>query len=142
MRIALASDHAGFDMKEELIVYLRDLGHQVEDYGTVNGQPVDYPDVGRPAALAVAHAKADFAILIDGAGIAMSMVANRHAQVRAAVCNEPVSAAMAREHNDANVLCLGGRMIGSQMARQIVDTFLATDFGGGRHERRVAKIEG
>jgi ribose 5-phosphate isomerase B len=142
MRIAVASDHAGYDLKEELIAWLRDRGHTIEDYGTENARPVDYPDVGRPAALSVAHGKADRAILIDGAGIAMSIVANRVGHVRAAVCNEPVSAELAREHNDANVLCLGGRMIGSAMARRIVEVFLETDFGGGRHERRVAKIEG
>jgi len=142
MRIALASDHAGFELKDDLLGWLRDAGHTVEDYGVCDGQSADYPDIGRPAALAVAHGKADFAILLDGAGIAMSIVANRIPYVRAALCNEPVSARLAREHNDANVLCLGGRMIGPVMARRIVETFLSTDFAGGRHERRVAKIEG
>lgn len=142
MRIAIASDHAGYELKEELAAWLRDGGHAVEDYGTENARPVDYPDVGRPAALAVAHGKSDRAILIDGAGIAMSIVANRIRHVRAAVCSEPLSAELAREHNDANVLCLGGRIIGTVMAKRIVEVFLDTDFGGGRHEQRVAKIEG
>lgn len=141
MRIAIASDHAGFALKEHLAARLRAAGHVVEDYGVHDERPADFPDVGRPAARAVAHGKADRAVLLDGAGIAMSIVANRIPWVRAVVCNEPLSAELAREHNDANVLCLGGRTIGPVMADRIVDVFLKTPFGGGRHERRVAKIE-
>ena len=142
MRIAVASDHAGFALKEHLKSRLEALGHQVEDYGVPDERAADYADVGRPAAQAVAYGKADRAVLIDGAGIAMSMVANRIAHVRAVVCNEAYSAEMARSHNDANVLCLGGRMIGTQMADRILEVFLETPFEGGRHERRIAKIEG
>lgn len=141
MRIAIASDHAGFELKEHVARRLRADGHAVEDYGVHDEQPADYPDVGRPAARAVAHGKADRAILIDGAGIAMSIVANRIPFVRAALCSHPVAAQMARSHNDANVLCLGGRMIGTAMADRILEAFLSTPFEGGRHQRRVAKIE-
>lgn len=141
MRIAIASDHAGFELKQHVAERLRAAGHHVEDYGVHDERPADFPDVGRPAARAVAHGKADRAVLIDGAGLAMCMVANRLPFVRAAVCNEPFAAEMARSHNDANVLCLGGRTIGTAMADRVLDVFLATPFGGGRHERRVAKIE-
>lgn len=142
MRIAIASDHAGFALKEHLKPKLEAAGHAVEDYGVPDERPADYADTGRPAAQAVAYGKADRAILIDGIGIAMSMVANRVSYVRAAVCTEPVAAESARSHNDANVLCLGGRMIGNHMAEKLVAVFLETPFSGGRHERRIAKIDG
>lgn len=142
MRIAIASDHAGLALKRHVGRRLKSRGHQVEDYGVHDERPVDYPDVGRPAALAVAHGKADRAVLVDGAGIAMSIVANRIRHVRAAVCSDPLLAELAREHNDANALCLGGRMIGTALADRIVDVFLDTPFGGDRHQRRIDKIEG
>jgi ribose 5-phosphate isomerase B len=141
VRIAVASDHAGFEMKEHVKERLKAWGHMVEDYGVHDTRSADYADFGRPAAQAVAYGKADRAVLIDGAGVAMSIVANRIPFVRAVVCNEAYMAEMARSHNDANVLCLGGRMIGVQMANRILETFLTTDFEGGRHERRVTKIE-
>ena len=141
MRIALAADHAGYRLKEHLKGRLQAAGHVVEDYGVHDERPADYPEVGRPAAQAVAYGHADRAILIDGAGMAMSIVANRIPFVRAALCVAPVYAAMAREHNDANVLCLGGRMIGTHMAERIVDAFLQTPFPGGRHQRRIDKID-
>ena len=142
MKIALASDHAGYELKEYLKRRLTARGYRVIDYGVEDPAPSDYPDTGRPAAQAVARRHCERGILVDGAGIAMSMVANRVAFVRAAVCTEPSAARMARAHNDANVLCLGGRMIGTQMADWIVDAFLETPFEGGRHQRRVDKIEG
>ena len=141
MRIALAADHGGYHLKEHLKRRLRAAGHQIEDYGVLDEQAVDYPDVGRPAAQAVAYGKADRAILIDGAGIAMSIVANRIPHVRAAVCGSPFLAAMAREHNNANVLCLGGQTMGTGLVDAIVEAFLNTEFGGGRHARRVDKID-
>lgn len=142
MRIAIASDHAGFALKEHVKGRLQALGHQVEDYGVHDESPADYPDLGRPAAQAVAHGKADRAILLDGAGIAMSIVANRVPFVRAVVASEPYSVEMARSHNDANVLCLGGRMLGPQMADRLLEVFLETPFEGGRHQRRIDNIEG
>lgn len=141
MRIAIAADHGGYEMKEYIKLRLQAQGHIVEDYGVHNTKPADYADVGRPAARAVAHGKADRAVLIDTVGIAMCMVANRLSFVRAAMCDNPHTAAMAREHNDANVLCLGGGMIGRQMADSVLKAFLETEFGGGRHQRRVDKIE-
>ena len=141
MRIAIAADHGGYEMKEYVKLRLQAQGHVVEDYGVHDIKPVDYADVGRPAARAVAYGKADRAVLIDGAGIGMCMVANRSGFVRAVVCDNPHIAAMAREHNDANVLCLGGRMIGQQMADSVLKAFLETKFGSGRHQRRIDKIE-
>lgn len=141
MRIAIASDHAGFALKQHVRARLRAAGHEVEDYGVHDERPADYPDVGRPASRAVSHGKAERAILIDGAGIAMGIVANRVPFVRAVVASEPGAVEMARGHNDANVLCLGGRMIDTAMADRLVDVFLSTPFEGGRHERRVAKID-
>ncbi|NKB89010.1 MAG: ribose 5-phosphate isomerase B [Acidobacteria bacterium] len=141
VRIAIAADHAGFDMKKHVKERLQTWGHSVEDYGVHDTRSADYADFGRPAAQAVAYGKADRGILIDGAGVAMSIVANRIPFVRAVVCNEAYMAEMARSHNDANVLCLGGRMIGVQMVDRILETFLNTEFEGGRHERRIAKIE-
>ncbi len=141
MRIALASDHAGFALKEHLKTRLQARGHVVEDYGVHDERPADYPDTGRPAAQAVAYGHSERAILVDGAGMAMCMVANRIQFVRAAQCNAPHYAAMARQHNDANVLCLGGRMIGAALAEQIVDAFLETPFDS-RHQQRVDKLEG
>ncbi len=140
MRIAIAADHAGYELKEHIKLRLQAEGHVIEDYGVHDTKPADYPDVGRPAARAVAHGKADRAVLVDGAGIAMCMVANRISFVRAAMCDNPHTAEMAREHNDANVLWLGGRMIGRQMAETILKAFLETEFGE-RHQRRVDKIE-
>lgn len=142
MRIAIAADHGGLALKEHLKRRLQAAGHDVLDYGTTDERPIDYADVGRPAALAVAHGKAERAILVDTVGIAMSMVANRVAFVRAAVCQDLLAAESARAHNDANVLCLGGRTIGTLAAERIVDVFLDTPFEGGRHQRRIDKIEG
>ena len=141
MRIAVAADHAGFALKEHIKEWLQSAGHVVEDYGVNDTRSADYADFGRPAAQAVAYGKADRAILVDGAGVAMSIVANRIPFVRAVLCSEAYLAEMARAHNDANVLCLGGRMIGPQMADRILEVFLATEYEGGRHDRRIAKIE-
>lgn len=140
-RIAIGSDHAGFSLKEEVERYLQEQGHDVEDLGTHDEQSTDYPDYAHPVAAAVAEGKAELGVLVCGTGIGMSMAANRHRGVRAAVCSEPYSAKMARLHNDANVLCVGARVVGAGLACDIVDAFLGAEFEGGRHQRRVGKID-
>jgi len=142
MRIAIGSDHAGFDLKEELIPFLKAAGHAVEDMGTSGRESCDYPDFARAVAEAVAQGRHERGILICGTGIGMSIAANKVAGVRAALCAEPFSARLAREHNDANVLCLGARVIGPGLAQAIVAAFLEGQFEGGRHQRRVDKIRG
>jgi ribose 5-phosphate isomerase B len=140
MRIALAADHGGYDLKEGLKAFLLEQGHQVVDLGCPDSQPVDYPDYAVQAAVAVATALVDRAIMVDGAGIGSCMVANKVPGCRAALCYDLSTAHNAREHNDANLLTLGGGLIGQNLARQIVRTFLETPFAGGRHARRVEKI--
>ncbi len=141
MRILIASDHAGFDYKEMLGERARDTGHDVLDLGPVNRNAVDYPDFAHDLARALIAGKGDLGVLICGTGIGMSMAANRHRGVRAALCHDAFTAEYARRHNNANVLCIGGRTTGPGVAVQILDIFLATPFEGGRHERRVEKIE-
>ena len=137
MRIALASDHAGFALKRELAVWLAELGYDVTDLGTNDTESVDYPDFGNRLANAVATGAAERGIAVCGSGIGISIAVNRNPKCRCARVDEPVSAALAREHNDANVLALGGRLVGSDMAKACVAAFLGTDFAGGRHQRRV-----
>ena len=137
MRIALASDHAGFALKRELAVWLAELGYDVTDLGTNDTESVDYPEFGNRLANAVATGAAERGIAVCGSGIGISIAVNRHPKCRCARVDEPVSAALAREHNDANVLALGGRLVGSDMAKACISTFLGTDFAGGRHQRRV-----
>ncbi len=137
MRIALASDHAGFALKRELAVWLSELGYEVTDLGTNGTESVDYPDFGMKLANAVATGAAERGIAVCGSGIGISIAVNRNPKCRCARVDEPVSAALAREHNDANVLALGGRLVGSDMAKACVAAFLGTDFAGGRHQRRV-----
>ena len=141
MKIAVASDHAGYKLKEFVKAKLLERGHQVEDFGAHDERSVDYPDHGRPAAEAVARGTAERAVLVCGAGIGMSMVGNKVRSVRAALCGNLYSARMARAHNDANVLVLGARVIGEGLAEEILDLFLDTPFEGGRHALRVEKIE-
>lgn len=141
MKIAIGADHAGFELKEHIKLYLSGMGHQVEDYGTNSADSCDYPDLARPVAEAVSHGKAERGVLICGAGLGMSMAANKIKFVRAALCSEPYSARMSRQHNDANVLCMGARMIGIGMAEEILKEFLNTEFEGGRHQRRIEKID-
>ena len=140
MRIAIASDHGGFELKKQLIPYMESQGISVYDMGCNDTQSVDYPDFAFPLSEAVAKSEYDFGILICGTGIGMSMCANRVPGIRCALCSEPVSAALTRQHNNANVLAMGARMIGFEMACAIVDAFLKTEFSGGRHERRVDKM--
>ena len=140
MRIALAADHAGYQLKDELAGWLRDQGHQVSDLGTNGPDSVDYPQFGRRLAAAVASGEAERGIAVCGSGIGISIAINREPKCRCARVDDPLSARLAREHNDANVLALGGRLIGGDMARACVAAFLGTDFAGGRHQRRVDQL--
>jgi len=141
MRIALASDHAGFQLKEALKPLLTELGHQVVDFGTDSINSVDYPDFIIPACRAVAGGECDRGIAICGTGIGASITANKMRGIRAALCHDTYSAWQSRSHNDANVLCLGGRVIGVELAKRIVRIWLETDFSGAeRHRRRLAKV--
>ena len=140
MRIALAADHAGFALKDELVRWLGEQGHEVSDLGTNSPESVDYPEFGRRLADAIASGQAERGIAVCGTGLGISIAINREPRCRCARVSEPVSAALAREHNDANVLALGGRLIGSDMAKACVSAFLGTDFAGGRHQRRVDQL--
>lgn len=141
MRIVLGCDHAGFFLKEKIRDFLQSEGYEILDVGTNSLVSVDYPEFGFRAIEKILKKEADRGILICGTGIGMSIVANRFPGIRAALCHEPFSAQMARRHNDANVLVLGGRMIGDGLAIEIVRTFLTTEFEGGRHERRIKLID-
>ena len=138
--LGIAADHAGLDLKRALVTELEKRGIAVRDFGTTTSDSVDYPDFAHAAARAIEGGEIEQAILICGTGVGMSISANRHAAVRAVVCSEPLSARMARQHNDANVLCMGARVVGTGTAIDIVDAFLAASFEGGRHAPRVAKI--
>jgi len=138
--IVLGADHGGYALKEELKEFVAGLGYAVRDVGCHSTEPVDYPDYARAVALEVARGAAWRGIMVDGAGIGSSMAANKVPGVRASLCYDVSSARNAREHNDANVLTLGAGLIGSALARQIVETWLTTPFAGGRHARRVGKI--
>ena len=140
MKIAIASDHAAFGLKAELAAWLRDLGHEVEDLGTHSEESVDYPDFGYKLAEHVTAGKAERGIALCGTGIGISIAVNRNPAVRCARVDEPVSARLAREHNDANVIALGARIVGVELAKGCIEAFLATPFGGDRHVRRVAKL--
>jgi RpiB/LacA/LacB family sugar-phosphate isomerase len=139
-RIAIAADHGGYSLKENLKPYLQQQGYQIDDCGTHSTESVDYPDFAYAAAKKVSDGEAWRGIIIDGAGIGSCMVANKVRGVRAAMCYDHATAVNSREHNNANVLTLGAGMIEPSLARQIVMTFLNTTFGGGRHARRVDKI--
>ena len=140
MRIALAADHAGYALKDELAAWLREQGHEVSDLGTNGPESVDYPDFGSRLARAVGSGDAERGIAVCGSGIGISIAVNRDDRCRCARVDDPLSAGLAREHNDANVIALGGRLIGSDMAKACVAAFLGTDFAGGRHQRRVDQL--
>ncbi len=142
MKIAIASDHAGFGYKAELIGHLQSLGHEVQDYGTDSDYPVDYPDAIRPAAEAVADGRADAGIVLGGSGNGEAIVANKISGIRCAVVWNEKSARFAKEHNDANVISIGQRMVTEKEAVALVDAWLGAAFEGGRHLRRIEKIEG
>ena len=140
MRIALAADHAGYALKDELARWLHDQGNDVVDLGTNSAESVDYPEFGRKLADAIAAGEAERGIAICGSGVGISIAVNREAKCRCARVDDPLSAALAREHNDANVLAMGARLIGSDMAKACVAAFLDTPFSGGRHQRRVDQL--
>ncbi len=141
MKIAIGSDHAGFEYKERIRQHLAQAGHQVQDMGTFSPEPCDYPKFVRPVALAVAAGQADRGIVLGGSGNGEAMVSNRIKTVRCALCWDLRSVRLARQHNDANVLSLGQRMISIEAALEIVDLFLTTPFEGGRHIDRIREID-
>ena len=138
--IAIASDHGGYALKQELIARLKERDLEYRDFGTFSEESCDYPDFGEPAARAVVSGECDRGILICGTGIGMSITANKIKGVRCALCGDCYSAELTRRHNDANILAMGARVVGPGLAVKIMDTFLDTPFEGGRHARRVAKI--
>ena len=141
MRIAVASDHAGFGYKAMIAAHLEHRGHEVTDFGTSSPAPVDYPDFVHPAAAAVSTGQCERGIVLGGSGNGEAMAANRHPGIRCAVCWNEESARLARLHNDANMISLGERMISEEMALRIVDVWLATPFEGGRHLPRIRKLD-
>ncbi|MCU0431894.1 MAG: ribose 5-phosphate isomerase B [Bacteroidia bacterium] len=139
-KLAAGSDHAGFALKQEMVAYLRSLGYEVTDHGTHTEQSVDYPDFAHPVASAVEKGEAELGLLICGSGNGISMAANKHAGIRAALCWKPEIAELARQHNDANIISLPARFISTDEAKACIDKFLNTAFEGGRHANRVNKI--
>jgi ribose 5-phosphate isomerase B len=140
MRVAIAADHAGFPLKDPIAGWVRDLGHEPVDFGTADTTPIDYPDVIAPAARAVAAGECDLGIVLGGSGTGEAIVANKVDGIRCVEAADPVTARLGRAHNDANVLSMGARIVGSEVARACVEAFLGTAFDGGRHATRVAKI--
>ena len=140
MRIALSADHAGFEMKDQLADWLRADGHEIVDLGTNTGESVDYPRYGALLAEALADGRAERGITVCGSGIGVAIAANRNPACRCAQVAEPLSASLARQHNDANAIALGARLIGIEMAKACVTAFLTSDFLGGRHQRRVDQL--
>jgi ribose 5-phosphate isomerase B len=140
LKIAIGGDHAGFQLKETIKSKLESEGYFLEDFGPFSDQSVDYPDFVHPVANSVENGEYNFGILICGSGNGVAMTANKHKGIRAAVCWNEMLAKLARAHNDANILCLAGRFLDDELAMEIVDTFLKTDFDGGRHIRRIKKI--
>jgi ribose 5-phosphate isomerase B len=140
MRIAIASDHAAFDLKAELAAHITSLGHELIDLGPATADSVDYPDYGYKLADAVASGAADRGVALCGSGIGISIAVNRHPALRCALVSEPLSAALSRSHNNANAIAMGARLIGPEMAKACVEAFLAGEFLGGRHGGRVDKL--
>ncbi len=140
MKIAIGGDHAGFEYKTRIVTFLENEGHDVLDFGPNSEASVDYPDHSHPVSEAIEKKEADLGILICGSGNGVAMAANKHQGIRAAICWNKDLAALARQHNDANVICIGARYLAYEYAEEIIDTFLKSDFEGGRHKRRVDKI--
>ncbi len=140
MKIVLANDHSAVDMKKEILAHLEEKGYQVIDIGTNSPESCDYPVFGERAGKMVASGEADLGILICGTGVGISLAANKVKGVRACVCSEPYSAKLSRMHNDTNILAFGARVVGTELAKMIVDEWLASEFEGGRHKRRVDMI--
>ena len=141
MKIAVGSDHRGFNIKQQIMAIVTELGHECIDVGTSDNNPVDYPDLAYLAATAVSKKEADRAILACATGIGMSMAANKVKGIKAALCHDELTAQISRDHNDANILCLSADQVGVVLLRKMVEVWLSTEFSGGRHERRVRKIE-
>ena len=137
MRIGVGNDHAAVELREIIIKYLKNAGHEVFEFGAKEGEKCDYPVPGRDVAEAIATGKLDKGVLICGTGIGISLAANKVPGIRAAVCSEPYSAKMAALHNNAQIIAFGARVVGSEMAKMIVDTFLSTEYEGGRHQNRL-----
>lgn len=140
MTIAIGCDHAGYEYKASIVRMLKQKGYEVKDFGTNGPDSVDYPDFAHPVAATVESGKATLGVLICGSGNGVSMTANKHQGIRAALCWKVEIAALARQHNNANIICLPARFVSLRLARKMVETFLETPFEGGRHERRVGKI--
>ena len=140
MRIAIAADHAAVSLKTVLAAWLADIGHEVIDLGTHGDGRVDYPDYGFAVATALADGRADRGVALCGSGIGISIAANRHPACRCALVSEPLSAALARQHNDANAIAMGARLIGEEMAKACITAFLSAEFEGGRHQHRIDKL--
>ena len=141
MRVAIGSDHAGFQFKKFLIDLIKEMGHEVTDFGTYSEEPVDYPDFVRPVAEAVARGEYDRGVVLGGSGNGEAIVANKVRGIRCALCWDVTTARLARQHNDANVVSLGQRVVSQEAAKDLVRVFLSTEFEGGRHIARIAKIE-
>ncbi len=140
MKVAIGSDHRGYDAKQQIKSIVTQAGHECVDFGTDGSHPVDYPDLAYIVAKAVSDGQADRAILICATGLGMSIAANKVKGIRAALCHDELSARISRDHNDTNILCLSGDQIGEVLLRKIVEAWLTTEFSGGRHQRRVSKI--
>lgn len=138
--IAIGADHGGFELKEHIVKYLTDKGLNVKDFGTYSEASVDYPDCAAPVCKAVQDGTAECGILICGTGIGISMAANKYKGIRAALCGDVYSAKMTKQHNNSNIICMGGRVIGRELAFMIVDAWLEAEFEGGRHQKRIDKI--
>ncbi|MGN0478610.1 MAG: ribose 5-phosphate isomerase B [Hominenteromicrobium sp.] len=141
MKIAIGNDHVALELKNEIAAYLREKGYEVEDLGTHSAERCDYPVYGEKVGRAVACGEADLGIAICGTGVGISLAANRVAGVRAVVCSEPYSAKLSREHNNTNVLAFGARVVGSELAKMIVDAWLEARFEGGRHQKRIDMLD-
>lgn len=140
MKIVIGSDHGGYELKSALSTLVSEMGHEVTDVGCYSADAVDYPDIAVKLREEILTGECERGILICGTGIGMSIAINRSVEIRAALCHDEYTARMSREHNDANVLCLGARVIGAGVAEEIVKTWITTDFGGGRHQRRIDKF--
>lgn len=140
MKIAIASDHAGYHLKEDVKMWLRELGHEARDFGTHSEDPVDYPDFVAQAADAVSRGECERGVVLGGSGNGETIVANKMAGIRCALCHDVTTARLARAHNDANMLALGQRIVGGEVAKDVVRAWLETPFDGGRHQRRIEKI--
>lgn len=140
MKIAIAADHGGFELKNSMVEYIKSLGNEVEDLGTNSSESVDYPDFAKKVCGEIQKGNSELGILICGTGIGMSLAANKFKGIRAACVSDVYSAKMSRNHNNANVLCIGARVVGDEVAKLIIKTFLENEFEAGRHQRRVDKI--